>query len=195
MRLAEIFSLSFKNLMARRDSGSEIHVFTTETGLSPSDHPYAPRGSPFANLTFQEGQARGTALVYWDRERNHLVMPSIKTLDPTLPSAKKNMAPGAGTLILTWLCALALQEGASFEVFHIQNPRILRILTRLLDCPQATLEFCQNVDDATGLGFEILAAEKGLAGEAQYNRHPDSTFTIVRGPVRPDLLESLPGFS
>lgn len=182
-------------MIARRDSGSEIHAFTTETGTAPSEHPFAPRGTPYANLSFEEGRTRGTALVYWDRERNHLIMPSIKTLDPAQPSTKTNMAPGAGTLILTWFCALALQEGASFEVFHIQNPRILRILTRLLDGPKATLQFCQNVDDDTGLGFEILAEERGLAGEAQYNRHPDSTFTIVRGPVRPDLPDSLPGFS
>jgi len=191
-KIEQLFSLDFKATMALRSNGSRIFARTTETGKLGTSHPFASIGSFFANLSFEENQKNGSALVYWDPTRKRVVIPSIKTTEPGNSSAPTNLPAGAGSIILTWLGALAAQEGADFEVYHIQNPQILRILARGILNPEKTvLEYCQNVDDEDSEGDEILETVHGLKGEFQYNQHPDATFTNVRGPAHPHLLDSI----
>jgi hypothetical protein len=191
-KISQLFSPNFKGLLARRENGSNIYVSATELGKIKSEHSFASIGTPFVNLTFEEKQKRGTALLYWEQTQERLVLSSIKTADLLKPWTKRNMPPGAGTIVLTWLCALAAQAGTSFEVFHVQNPQILRILMRdILSPEQTTLEYCHNVEDEKGEGFEILQVEHGLKGEFQFNRHPHSTFTNIKGVPHPKLLASL----
>lgn len=191
-KVLQLFSLGFDATLALRANGSRIRVRATETGKLETSHPFASPGSLFANLVFEEGRKTGSALVYWDPAKQRIIVPSIKTMDPKDTAAKANLPAGAGTIILTWLGALAAQENAELEIYHVQNPRILRILMRgILNVEKTILEYCQNVDDEEGDGDEILETIRGLKGEFQHNQHPDATFTNVRGPAHPQLLDSI----
>ncbi|MFO1462925.1 MAG: hypothetical protein U1F66_04050 [bacterium] len=119
------------------------------------------------------GEGRGSMTVYLHPDRLELFM--IET---------KSLPQGAGTLAMEWLATQAAIHRRDFGVLAIENPHILRILSRnaLLD-PESLVQLAFR--NYSGIEARPLGA---LRDFPQLPVNPFADFLLVRGRPNPELV-------
>jgi hypothetical protein len=95
----------------------------------------------------------------------------------------KPLTPGAGSIVLDWLATQSAIHRYGFGVLFIENPRILKILSRGLMSAETPLQAC--IHCSSGYDSQVLGP---LNQFPNFPFYPFSDFYIVQGRPNPERV-------
>lgn len=130
--------------IAERDGGV-LYAKIEKHAVNREGDPITPEGALKVHLVLEEGETRGKAFVYSDREAITL---HFIDLEETMITHGPPMRPGAGSIFFTWLAEQAKAEGKRFNVTRITSPQTTKILLKqnLMDLKTSCVEACNRIN-------------------------------------------------
>ncbi len=130
--------------IAEREGGT-LYVKVEKHAVNREGDPITPEGALKVHFVLEEGETRGKAFVYVDRDSLTL---HFVDLEETMITQGPPMRPGAGSIFFTWLAEQAKAEGKRFNVTRITSPQTVKILLKqnLMDLKTTCVEACNRIN-------------------------------------------------
>lgn len=130
--------------IAERD-GQKLSLLLEKHQANAVGDPISPEGALRLNFSLEEGETRGKAFVYTDKDSITLF---FIDLEETMITKGPPMRPGAGSIFFTWLAEQARAEGKRFNVTRITSPQTVKIILKqnLMDLQRSRVEACKRID-------------------------------------------------
>lgn len=180
---AEDPALVGSRLAIAEREGGVLYAKIEKHAVNREGDPITPEGALKVHLVLEEGETRGKAFVYADREAITL---HFIDLEETMITKGPPMRPGAGSIFFTWLAEQAKVEGKRFNVTRITSPQTVKILLKqnLMDLQSSCVEACNRIhpesyDEEYRVVGSFALGETG--GWGRFRRDVDF-FNVFGGP-------------
>lgn len=156
-------------LIAERE-GRPLRLRLEKHERNREGDPIVPEGVQKLHFVLEEGESRGKAFVYVDREAITLY---FVDLEETMITQGPPMPAGAGSIFFTWLAEQARLEGKRFNVTRITSPQTVKILVKqnLMDVKTSCVEACNRINPESYDEEYRIEARFALGDEAAWNLH------------------------